>query len=176
MVARGQILKKMVPGCQKPSFCKMAATKMTLASLILRLETCPGSLCGAEIKTLQMRPSQSKSEVVTNRQLFQKPPRNKENHPLSCRKRAPAAKPCVHMTWETTQIIPLVSSFDLPPWSSKSEVVTNWRLFQKPLQNQKIFHFPSTKMVLAAKPWVQMTWETTQINPLVSSFHLPPWS
>ena len=64
---------------QKPSFCKMAATKMALESLFLRLETCPGSLCGAQIKTLQMRPSQTKSEVVTNWRIFQKPPWNQEN-------------------------------------------------------------------------------------------------
>ena len=42
-----------------------------------------------------------------------------------------AAKPWVHMTQETTQINRLVSGFDLAPWDSKSEMVTNWRIFQK---------------------------------------------
>ena len=55
---------------QKPSLCKMAITKTALEGLFLRLETFPGSLCGAETKTLQMRPPKPKSEVVTNRQIF----------------------------------------------------------------------------------------------------------
>ena len=109
----------------------MAATKMALESLFLRLETCPGPLCKAEIKTVQMRPSQPRSEVVTNWRIFQKPPRNQEKSHLPCTKIALVAKPWVHMTQETTQINPLVSSFDLPPWSWKSEPVTNWRIYQK---------------------------------------------
>ena len=161
---------------QKPSLCKMAVTITALESLFLRLETCPGSLCGAETKTLQMRPSQPKSEVVTNRQIFKKPLRNQKIFQLLCTKMALAAKPWVQMTWETTQIKPLVSSFHLPPWSSKSEVVTNRRIFKKPPWNQENQQLLCTKMALATKPWVHMTWETTQINPLVSSFHLPPWS
>ena len=35
------------------------------------------------------------------------------------------------MTQETTQINRLVSGFDLAPWESKSETVTNRRIFQK---------------------------------------------
>ena len=42
-----------------------------------------------------------------------------------------AAKPWVCMTRETTQINRLVSGFDLAPWESKSDMVTNWRNFQK---------------------------------------------
>ena len=42
-----------------------------------------------------------------------------------------APKPCIRMTWETTQINRLVSGFDLAPWKSKSEMVTNRRIFQK---------------------------------------------
>ena len=42
-----------------------------------------------------------------------------------------APKPCIHMTQETTQINRLVSGFDLAPWESKSEMVTNRRIFQK---------------------------------------------
>ena len=42
-----------------------------------------------------------------------------------------APKPCIHMTRETTQINRLVSGFDLAPWESKSEMVTNRQIFQK---------------------------------------------
>ena len=126
---------------QKPSLCKMAVTKMGLESLFLKLETCPGCLCGAEIKTLQMRPSQPKSEVVTNRQIFQKPPRNQKIFQLSGTKTALAAKPWVLMTRETTQINRLVSGFEMRPWRWKSEMVANWQIFQKPTLVPKIGHF-----------------------------------
>ena len=76
---------------------------MALESLFLRLETFPGCLCGAEIKTLQMRPSQPKSEVVTNRRIFQKPPCNQKIFQLPCTKMALEAKPWVRMSLETTQ-------------------------------------------------------------------------
>ena len=122
---------------QKPSLCEMATTKMALESSFLMLETYPGCLCGTEIKMLQMRPSQSKSEVVTNRRLFQKPPRNQKIFQLPCTKMALAAKPCIRMTRETTQINRLVSSFHLAPWSWKSDMVTNWRNFQKLMATPK---------------------------------------
>ena len=97
----------------------------------MKLETSPRPLCGAETKTLQMRPSQTQLEVVTNWRTFQKPPRNHKSNQLSCTKMALAPKPCIRMTWETTQINRLVSGFDLAPWESKSEMVTNRRIFQK---------------------------------------------
>ena len=104
---------------------------MALESLFLRLETCPGSLCGAEIKTLQMRPSQPKSEVVTNRRIFQKPPWNQKIFQFHCTKMALAAKPWVQMTLETTQNDHRDLPKKMPPWKSKSEMVTNWWIFQK---------------------------------------------
>ena len=116
---------------QKPSLCKMAATKMALESLFLRLETFPGPLCGAETKTLQMRTSKPKLEVVTNRQIFQKPLWNQKIFQFPCIKMALAAKPWVRMTLETTQNDHQDLPPKMPPWKSKSEMVTNWRIFQK---------------------------------------------
>ena len=78
-----------------------------------------------------MRPSQLKSEGVTNWRIFQKPPRNQKNLQLSCTKSALAAKLCVHMTRETTQNDRLDVPVEMAPWKSKSEVVTNWPNFQK---------------------------------------------
>ena len=105
-------------------FAKFLSLNQPWRPYFLRLGDCPESLCGAETKMLQMRPSQCRTEVVTDWWIFQNPPRNQENPLLSCRKTALAAKPCVHMTGETTPMIPLVSSFDLPPLASKSEPVT----------------------------------------------------
>ena len=116
---------------QKPWLCKITITKTALESLFLKLETSPRSLCGPETKTLQMRPSQLKSEGVTNWRIFQKPPRNQKNLQLSCTKSALAAKPCVHMARETTQKNRLDIPVQMAPWRSKLEMVTNWRIFQK---------------------------------------------
>ena len=116
---------------QKPWLCQIAFTKMALESSFLMLETCTGCLWIAETQTVQMRPSKSKSEVVTNWRIFQKPPRNEEKSQLPCRKMALEPKPCVHMTRETTQINRLGPGFDLAPCGSKSESVANWRIFQK---------------------------------------------
>ena len=115
----------------RPWLFKIATTKTALESLFLKLETYPGCLWIAETQTVQMRPSRSKSEVVTNWRIFQKPPRNQEKSWLPCTKMALVAKPCLCMTWETTQKKRLGFGFDLPPWVSKSVSVANWRIFQK---------------------------------------------
>ena len=50
----------------EPSLCTMGSTKTALEGPNVKLLTCPGCLWLAEIKTVQMRPSQPKLEVVTN--------------------------------------------------------------------------------------------------------------
>ena len=104
---------------------------MALESLFLRLETLPGCLCEAETQTVQMRPSQPKSEEVTNWQIFQKPPWNQEKSQLPGIKCALEPKIWVHMSQETTQMKRLGLPVEMAPWRSKSEMVANWRNFQK---------------------------------------------
>ena len=104
---------------------------MALESLFLKLETCPGCLCGAETQTVQMRPSQPKLEVVTNWRIFQKPPRNQEKSQLFVRKSVLEPKLWVQMGLETTLNYRLDLPVDMAPWRSKSESVANWRIFQK---------------------------------------------
>ena len=116
---------------QKPSLCRMGITKTALESLLLRLETFPRCLCGAETTPVHMRPSQPKSEVVTNWWNFQKPPQNQENMQLSCTKSVLTPKPCIRMARETTQMNRLDILVEMAPWKSKSEMVTNWQIFQK---------------------------------------------
>ena len=76
-----------------------------------------------------------------------------------CTKMAPAAKPWVHMTWETTQINPLVASFDVPPWTSRSERVTNWQIFKSlqptpcRLRNPHFAKWPPLKWLWRAYFW-----------------------
>ena len=80
---------------------------------------------------VQMRLSETQSEVVTNWQIFQKPLPNQKIFQVFCTKMALLAKPCVCMTWETTQNDRLDLLVAMPPWTSKLEMVTNWQIFQK---------------------------------------------
>ena len=118
----------------------------------MRLETFPRPLCEAETKTHQMRPSQPKLEVVTNRRIFQKPPWNQKIFQLPCTKMALEAKPWVRMSLETTQNGRQDLQKKMPPWKSKSEMVTNWRIFQKltttPKMAKKKFKMQKIKFFL----------------------------
>ena len=140
---------------QKPSLCKICTTKTALEGLIFRLETWPRWLWlwEPETQTVQMRPSETQSEVVTNWQIFQKPLPNQKIFQVFCTKMALPAKPCVCMTWETTQNDRLDLLVAMPPWTSKLEMVTNWQIFQK-LTTTSFAKLDSLKQLWRAYFWI----------------------